>query len=83
MIIFGGETYGYSTKTTVAEFINDSWRLVGDLIEKREGHRAISNGKSILNIGGEDRKSTELWANVYSKNYSGLAGEPLDRKSVV
>ena len=28
-------------KTTVAEFINDSWQLLGDLIEKREGHRAI------------------------------------------
>ena len=39
--------------------MNDSWQHIGDLIEKREGHRAISNGKSILNIGGENRKSTE------------------------
>lgn len=76
VILFGGEIYGYSTKTTVAEFIDDSWRLLGDLVEKREGHRAISNGKSVLNIGGEDRKSTELWANVNGKTYSGLAGEP-------
>ena len=36
-------------KTTVAEFIDDSWRLVGDLIEKREGHRAIRRGfKSMI-----------------------------------
>ena len=36
-------------KTTVAEFIDDSWRLVGDLIEKREGHRAVRGGfKSMI-----------------------------------
>ena len=36
-------------KTTVAEFIDDSWRLVGDLIEKREGHRAVRRGfKSMI-----------------------------------
>lgn len=83
VIIFGGDTTGLSTTTTVAEFANDQWRRIGDLVERRTGHRAITNGNSVMNIGGREKPeveylmSTEIWSNAKSRNYDAVAQEPL------
>ena len=48
-----------SATTTVAEFANDQWRWIGDLVEKRTGHRAITNGSSVMNIGGREKPEVQ------------------------
>ena len=49
----------FPATTTVAEFANDQWRWVGDLVEKRTGHRAITNGSSVMNIGGREKPEVQ------------------------
>jgi len=83
VIIFGGDTIGLSTTTKVAKFTNDQWELIGNLVEKRTGHRAITNGFSVVNVGGREEPaitylmSTEVWSNANRKTYDGAAQEPL------
>ena len=43
----------------MAEFANDQWRWIGDLVEKRTGHRAITNGISVMNIGGREKPEVQ------------------------
>ena len=39
--------------------MNDQWRLIGDLVERRTGHRAITNGNTVINIGGREKPEVE------------------------
>ena len=56
VIVFGGWN-GRSDLSTVAEFsaTDASWSKLGDLQQPRHGHSAITNGKTVLVIGGSGK----------------------------
>ena len=56
VIVFGGWN-GRSDLSHVAEFsaANASWSKLGDLQQPRHGHSAITNGKTVLVIGGSGK----------------------------
>ena len=51
VLVFGG--YGLKT---VAQFENDEWTKLGDLLESRLGHNAILFNGDILIVGGQGLK---------------------------
>ena len=51
--IIGGITGGSPDRsTTIAEYKNGKWNYVGDLVERRYSHEAISLGSTIMVVGG-------------------------------
>jgi len=56
VVVFGGWN-GRSDLSTVAEFsaTDGSWSKLGDLQQPRHGHSAITNGKTVLVIGGSGK----------------------------
>ena len=56
VVVFGGWN-GRSDLSTVAEFSASSgaWSKLGDLQQPRHGHSAITNGKTVLVIGGSGK----------------------------
>ena len=54
VLIIGGWN-GKDDLSTVAKFENNSWSQIGSLKQARHGHSAISNGKTILVIGGSGK----------------------------
>ena len=54
VILLGGYEYYGTTDTlsTVAEFRNDNWSKLGDLLTARYYHSAILNGDEIMVVGG-------------------------------
>ena len=55
VIVFGGWKYPSHIKT-VAQFENDEWKKLGDLLESRGGHNAIVFDGDILIVGGYGSK---------------------------
>ena len=51
VMVFGGYASPSRIKT-VAQFENDEWSKLGDLLESRRGHNAILFDGDILIIGG-------------------------------
>ena len=47
-MVFGGNSY----EKTVAQFENDQWTKLGDLLQSRYGHNAIVFDGDILIVGG-------------------------------
>merc|ERR1711953_45603 len=62
VIVFGGWN-GRSDLSTVAEVsaTDASWSKLGDLQQPRHGHSAITNGKTVLVIGGSGKFDTEKY----------------------
>ena len=53
--IIGGLQGGYRERlysSTIAEFKNDKWRKLGDLIQGRQIHGSISIGHRTMVVGG-------------------------------
>lgn len=50
--ILGGNQ-GFSYSGTIAEFKNDQWRKLGELIQRRQWHGSISVGQRVMVVGGQ------------------------------
>ena len=52
VIVIGGRITGNVRATTIAEYKNDQWTKIGDLVKGRFGHNSITfNGETMI-IGG-------------------------------
>ena len=58
---------GANTKTTVAEFKNDSWREFGKLTQGRYWHGSISNGDDFFVVGGSSSGARYFYLLTYFK----------------
>ena len=54
-----------SVTNVIVEFKNDKWEKVGNLANRRWGHRAITSGSLTMIVGGREGPSGVLthWAN--------------------
>ena len=51
VLIIGGDT-GTSYTSTIAEYKNGIWKNVGNLMQARYGHGAITSGSITMVVGG-------------------------------
>ena len=54
VLVFGGFVRGSPSTavSTVAQYANDNWTKIGDLLQPREGHNCIVFESDILIVGG-------------------------------
>ena len=53
VLIIGGYTNGLPSRTsTIAEFSDGNWNIVGNLAQARRGHGAIASGSITMVVGG-------------------------------
>ena len=52
LLLFGG--WGDDRQQSIAAKFNGEWSRIGDLMEKRDGHRSLANSQFIYHIGGDD-----------------------------
>ena len=57
VLIIGGWTNGSPNfSSTIAEYKNGSWKILGNLAQARYGHGAITSGSITMVVGGNDRR---------------------------
>ena len=53
VLVFGGDTSNQGpTLSTIIEYSNDIWTVIGNLRQSRKGHSAIQINSLIMIVGG-------------------------------
>jgi len=73
VLVFGGNDSSSGAVSTIAQYSNDNWTKIGDLLQPRYAHNCIVFESDILIVGGSGTLSTEAW-NI--ENKSSTAIEP-------